>query len=98
MQFEKLGRGEPIVKAEVLGKESNLASRLYITRWAAKNLGFTPRRRNQAQEHFDRGAFACTIWTEKAEDLAPENIEVQVSDRHRAAENFAKSTGPDSEI
>ena len=98
MQFEQFDRGKPIVEAKVLGKKANPAARSYVARGAAQNLSLSAGGKHQTKQHFDGRALACAIGAQETENLAPRDFEGEVSDRHFAAEYFAKSAGADGEI
>src|SRR5262250_2596422 len=79
-------------------KKTNFAACLDVPNRAAKNLGHTACGEYQAQQHFHRGALTCAIWSQKAEDFTPGNIEGEVSDCHFAAEDFAQTAGAYREV
>src|SRR2546430_4697943 len=79
MQPEKLGGREPVVKAEVLGQEADLAAGLDVSNRMAEEQGVPGGRRHQAEQHFDRGALARSIRAQEPEDLTATHLERQAA-------------------
>src|SRR5215469_6744996 len=98
VQFEKFGRGEPIVETEVLGKKPYLPPRFHITGGTTKYLGLAARRKHQPQHHFYRRAFARPVWSQETENLTPRYLQGEISDGDLAAENLPQCARTDGQV
>jgi hypothetical protein len=98
MQAKQFSSGQPVVETEMLREKANLAAGGDLACRPTQNAGFAARRLNQPKKHFYRGALARSIWTEKAEDLSPRNIEAEVANRDLLAEDLAQSPGADGKV
>jgi len=93
VEGEELGRGEPVVEAEVFGKKTNFAANFYVGNGEAENLRVAAGGFDEAEEHFDGGAFAGAVGAEKAEDFTTANLQRKPADGDLRAELFAKAAG-----
>ncbi|MNC42105.1 hypothetical protein D3C75_909090 [compost metagenome] len=72
---EHLQGSQPFLKAEQLGQIPELAPSLRPAQRMAEHSASTGVRAVQAGQHFDEGAFACTVRAQKAEDAALRHLQ-----------------------
>ena len=92
---QQLGRGERVVKAEMLGKKADARADRAIAERRAQHVPRAGRRRDQRQQHLDRRGLAGAVRPEKAEDLAGAHLQRQIGHREGVAELLAQGVGLD---
>ena len=98
MKREQFGGGEPVVKAKILRKETDLAANFYARKRVIENLGVTATRFDETEQHLDGGAFAGAIRAEEAEDLAAADLKRKATNGNLGAEDLAKAMGFDGQV
>ena len=95
MERQQLPAREPLVEAEVLGKEADSSPRPSITQRGAEQLSRAPVGAGEAQQHLHRRCLAGAVGTEEAEDLSPRHAQGEVADSRSSTERFVQSPGLD---
>src|SRR4029079_2668888 len=91
MESQQLGRGQHLVKAEVLGEKSNPRAHRAIAQRRAEYVPRPRGRRDEREQHLDRRRLAGAVRSEEAEDLALAYLERQIRHRDRRTELLAQA-------
>jgi len=65
VQLEEFRGGQPIVEAEIFGKEANFPPHFHVAQRRAENSRLPAARPDEPQEHLDRGALARSVGPRK---------------------------------
>ena len=77
VELEKLHRGQPVVEAEVLGKEAYFCQHRSCADRLPEQLRRAAGRLHQSQQHLDRSAFSRAVGAEKSENLSAPHFQGQ---------------------
>src|SRR5207237_10612056 len=95
MKVQQRRPGQPIVETKVLRQIADAPPRFGMPGRLAEDARFASRRAHQAEQDLDGCGFARAVWSQKAEDLAWQDGQVEVVQRDLAAIRVVQS--PDSD-
>ena len=88
---KEFGGGEPVVETEVFGQEADFAADFDVSERTAEDLGLAAGGFDQAEKHFNGGAFARTVGAKEAEDFSTTDLEGEPAYGDLGTELFAKA-------
>jgi hypothetical protein len=91
VQTQQLSGREPIVEPKMFRKEADSRSCLAISGRAAEDLCSPAGRFNKIEQHFYRGALACSVGAQEAEDFTAANIQCEASDRYLVGKHLSQT-------
>src|SRR5579863_10756424 len=97
VQVQKFGGREPFVKAKIFRQEPDSSADGHVARRRVQHKGFSAGRPGETQKHFDRSAFARSVWPEESKYFASSHGQGQVAHRDFSPEDFAQILCPDRE-
>ena len=98
VKAEKFCGCQPIIKAEVLGEETDLAASGHISGRPLQHNGTAIAGRSQSQQDFHRGGLARPVRTYKAEHFAAPHFKREAADGHFLAIDFPQPPRLDGDM
>jgi len=98
VESKEFGGGQPVVEAKIFGEEADLATDFDVGVRMAEDLCLAAGGLDEAEKHFDGGAFAGAVGAEKTKNLAATYLKRKAANRDLGAELFTKADGFDGQV